>query len=1245
MSEPASKIYMAGLRPKGHGIPLFTPEPNENLPLEYRRKGVSIGDVGIWSDDGSFEVLFNACTPPDSSINANGVPQDFETFTTNDWDKSTRSHQHPPGTIISSEKGRKVALTFQGSWPVVAPKTSVAGGSVTIEIQSQECVLLVLPEGASRQRLLTVRKFRSYVRKHARHWYTFAWDRLHPSDSLFVVTGCDKTTAWGIAAVSTTSGAVGASLKFTAIGAADGSVASQYEWQDFGSATVRMSQGDGERYENQCVFIKGFFIPKRVNIFKKAVLSVLAWGNTGNRKAVLAVQVNEEEGNISLDSRAAADQSSDIRVVEVDEEEDSILPLSVGAVKRKQKAGNCDTYIFVQSPPAPLAPPHLIRIAHGRELHQLDVVHPDDTANFLTERERTFMIRRLQGDDQWSASDAIGWLKDGVSCEKFRNRPRSISAHGRRALNRNLFGHFNSESLATTGDGQLYRTRNLGPDTKCILNLKTSWSWVFSRGSQDVVHRAVLRVHLMFADNMIGPNSDNSLYDFAMRLAPTAGVGVVHDWYPTNKYQYNYLQLLNHHKSRLQVLSMQTGECLHSVGSFKQSMFPQSIGIAVSFDRNLAYAVGRAIGAEARSIGIHACFSPVLDFGKEPCWGHFQEAWGEDFVVTSHMGVTYTSSRSKNGSWADPDSPQGCAIYRAHNRQVLLEMLVPFKAVIDLGGAKGVMIMNSTRDTNIIFQGSFPLSLDDTTVELVANYTIPKPLKAAARRVLSLKHDLGLFGNPYIPDSVDSAALTAAHVPLTLDAAHRSIVLLENRDNTLPIKPDAQGIKTIALIGPFSDILNYDDYPGPWGAYPTANSSTLRQAMLAHLAAAAPGTALISSWGANTWYYNGQYNIPGYLLSADGVPGGLRATYDADTNFTHPAFSRQRGAEPRLGAVPARWPAVEQLQRRVGGHPVGTCRCGRRGVDRCRDERQQTTQLFIDGALVAESLATLSGNIVGNVEQLAYDRTNGTGPPPGASPFTFVKGMTHDSGGVPGVELRSGGACAFCPLALVSAVDVAKTADLIVLAVGANCNSDAESGDCATLSLPANQTKLADAMFALGKPVMLIRHQFFPGQSGGQAISDIRFGLFNPGGRVPLSVPYDARVRVASSSRIILQLTIDEQTLPVYKCVPFESGVNYKYPAHAKNYTDIFSLPSYSFGGFNASSTSGVHTFSVGETINFRVTVKHEGPMAESYVPQVYLLVRVSTVTRPLQQLVAFDRVSFDVDESVTIVMPLEVDK
>lgn len=98
----------------------------------------------------------------------------------------------------------------------------------------------------------------------------------------------------------------------------------------------------------------------------------------------------------------------------------------------------------------------------------------------------------------------------------------------------------------------------------------------------------------------------------------------------------------------------------------------------------------------------------------------------------------------------------------------------------------------------------------NTTIDLVANGLVSlSTLQSHVRKILNVKHDLGLFHNSHTPDSIDSQALTTKHIPLTLEAAQKSIVLLENRNETLPIQPKAQNISRIALIGPFSDVLNY----------------------------------------------------------------------------------------------------------------------------------------------------------------------------------------------------------------------------------------------------------------------------------------------------------------------------------------------------------------------------------------------------------------------------------------------------
>lgn len=126
-------------------------------------------------------------------------------------------------------------------------------------------------------------------------------------------------------------------------------------------------------------------------------------------------------------------------------------------------------------------------------------------------------------------------------------------------------------------------------------------------------------------------------------------------------------------KSRLKIPFLHLAECLHGVGSFKQSMFPQALTMSSSWDTDLVNRVGRAIGTEARAIGIHACLSPVLDICQDSRWGRcqgmmvfstfpssvdspFAEDWGEDHILTSHMGVAYASGMSKNGALGESDA-------------------------------------------------------------------------------------------------------------------------------------------------------------------------------------------------------------------------------------------------------------------------------------------------------------------------------------------------------------------------------------------------------------------------------------------------------------------------------------------------------------------------------------------------------------------------------------------------------------
>ena len=72
-----NEIYERLLRWKKRGFALYVPQPNRRLPIDYRRTGIRIGDVGIITPDGGFSFLFNICVPHNDPINPRILPEDF----------------------------------------------------------------------------------------------------------------------------------------------------------------------------------------------------------------------------------------------------------------------------------------------------------------------------------------------------------------------------------------------------------------------------------------------------------------------------------------------------------------------------------------------------------------------------------------------------------------------------------------------------------------------------------------------------------------------------------------------------------------------------------------------------------------------------------------------------------------------------------------------------------------------------------------------------------------------------------------------------------------------------------------------------------------------------------------------------------------------------------------------------------------------------------------------------------------
>lgn len=234
--------------------------------------------------------------------------------------------------------------------------------------------------------------------------------------------------------------------------------------------------------------------------------------------------------------------------------------------------------------------------------------------------------------------------------------------------------------------------------------------------------------------------------------------------------------------------------------------------------------------------------------------------------------------------------------------------------------------------------------------------------------------------------------------------------------------------------------------------------------------------------------------------------------------------------------------------------------------------------------------------------------------------------------------------------AIIEAEQVARNADVIVMAIGGNEQTSREAwslqhmGDRASLDLDGRQEELVKAMVATGKPVIVflfngrplsinyvsqnvpvIYECWYLGQETGRAVADVLFGDYNPGGKLPISIPRSAG------------------HLPVF--------YNHK-PSARRGYLFDDVSPLYAFG-YGLSYTS----FSIRDprltqtrikpdgSTRLMVDVTNTGRRGGTEVVQLYIRDLVSSVTRPVKELKGFRKVRLQPGEFTTVSFDITPDQ
>jgi beta-glucosidase len=501
-------------------------------------------------------------------------------------------------------------------------------------------------------------------------------------------------------------------------------------------------------------------------------------------------------------------------------------------------------------------------------------------------------------------------------------------------------------------------------------------------------------------------------------------------------------------------------------------------------------------------------------------------------------------------------------------------------------------------------------------------------INIAIKRIMTARFKLGMFDPdeavPYaqIPFFVNCSDYNNS---LAREAAVKSIVLLKNDNNTLPLSRD---IKTIAVIGPNAD--NFEALIGNYNGIPK-NPVTILKGIETK---AGPVTKIIYAEGSDL--AEGIHNlapIPSrYLKTEDGRQGAIGQYFGTRDMKGEPVFTRVddninfywEHLSPRADMPDdnfgVKW-TTYLVPDQTGTHYIGGW--GSSNFEIHLDGKRIMSSRNEHHAFHIESPAELEAGKKYKIEVIYRNYA-------GDADIKLLWAPPR-----PGM--------------LEKAVAAARQSDAVVLVLGLSQRLEGEEmpikidgfsgGDRTNLNLPAVQEKLLEAVAATGKPVIVVLTSGgalsvnkaqekasaiilagYGGQQGGNAVADILFGDANPAGRLPVTY----------------YKSVDQ--IPAFEDYDME-GKTYRFFRQEPLYPFGYGL---SYTTFSYSNLKVPGTIVAGQPVKISVTVTNTGKVAGDEVVQLYLNDEKASTPRPVRQLEGFLRISLKPGESRNVEFMLE---